>query len=111
MVKPYVPERGDIVWLDFSPTVGHEQKGKRPAIVITPSSYNKKTFMAIVCPITTKTKGYPFEVTINSSSVNGFALVDQLKAIDWHAKKIEYSCKTSNSELNKILNMINLLLC
>ena len=93
MARRYVPERGDIVWLQFNPQAGHEQSGIRPALVISPKSYNSKVGLALFCPITTKIKGYPFEVDIpEKSKSSGTILSDQIKSLDWrvrNAKKIE----------------------
>ena len=93
MARRYVPERGDIVWLQFNPQAGHEQSGIRPALVISPKSYNSKVGLALFCPITTKIKGYPFEVDIpEKSKASGTILSDQIKSLDWrvrNAKKIE----------------------
>ncbi len=93
MARRYVPERGDIVWLQFNPQAGHEQSGIRPALVISPRLYNSKVGLALFCPITTKIKGYPFEVDIpGKSKASGTILSDQIKSLDWrvrNAKKIE----------------------
>lgn len=76
----YVPDRGDVVWLDFTPQAGHEQGGRRPAVVLSPVAYNKKVGLALLCPITSQVKGYPFEVLIPSGSpVTGVILADQVK--------------------------------
>jgi len=83
MVNNYLPDRGDVVWLDFSPQTGHKQHGKRPAVVHSPQAYNKKTGLALFCPITTKQKGYPFEVKIEAGKINGVVLSDQIKSLDW----------------------------
>ena len=106
----YIPEKGDIVWLNFSPQTGHEQQGKRPAVVLTPYEYNKKTGLALFCPITTKQKGYPFEVLIDTGIVIGVVLSDQIKSLDWSQRNIQFIEKASNHELNEILNKISLLL-
>ena len=79
----YIPNRGDIVWLNFSPSRGHEQKGKRPALILSLKDYNERSGLAIVCPITSKKKGYPFEVEFSARRINGIILADQLVSIDW----------------------------
>lgn len=87
----YVPNRGDIVWLDFNPVRGHEQSGRRPALVISPEKYNAKSGLVLVCPITLQVKGYPFEVEFKTKSVHGVILSDQIRGVDWkerNAKKI-----------------------
>ena len=88
----YVPERGDIVWITLNPQAGHEQAGRRPAVVVSPRSYNGKVGLALFCPITSQTKGYPFEVSLPSNlPVNGVVLADQVKTLDWRARKAEFS--------------------
>ena len=86
--KPYIPDRGDLVWVNFNPQKGHEQANRRPAIVLTPQTYNKKTSLAIVCPLTSHVKGYPFEVRIPPGlPVGGVVLADQVKSLDWRVRK------------------------
>jgi len=80
------PDRDDLVWLDFDPQAGHEQGRRRPALVLTPRDYNKRTGLMIVCPVTSKRKGYPFEVPIDSGDLKGVALADQIKSMDWVAR-------------------------
>ena len=83
----HVPERGDVVWLQFNPRVGSEQAGRRPALVVSPKSYNKKVGLALVCPITSRLKGYPFEVELPEGlDATGAILCDQLKSLDWRAR-------------------------
>ena len=83
MARRYVPARGDAIWLTFTPQAGHEQAGRRPALVLSPASYNGKVGLAILCPITSQTKGYPFEVaTPAGSRVSGVILADQVKSLD-----------------------------
>lgn len=88
--KRYIPDRGDIVWLQFTPQLGHEQMGRRPAITLSPKSYNKKVGFALFCPITSKAKGYPFEVTIQGKIINGVTLSDQVKSLDWRKRDAEF---------------------
>ena len=94
----YTPERGDIVRLSFDPQAGHEQAGHRPALVLSPKAYNAKTGLMICCPMTTKIKGYPFEVAITGSTPSA-ALVDQVKSLDWRARKAKKKGSASVSEL------------
>ena len=110
VINNYIPERGDIVWLNFSPQAGHEQQGKRPAIVISPQAYNKKTGLAIFCPITTKQKGYPFEVIIEAGKISGVVLSDQIKSLDWQQRNVEFIVKATNEELNEIIRKVNVLI-
>src|SRR3989344_6541194 len=88
--KPYIPDRGDIVWVDLNPTKGREQANYRPALVFSPKDYNKKTGMMIVCPLTTKIKGYPFEVVLTDTDETSAVLVDQIRTLDWHARDIKF---------------------
>jgi len=84
----YVPDRGDLVWLEFTPQTGSEQAGRRPALVISPKAYNAKVGLALFCPVTSRVKGYPFEVTLpEGCGVIGVVLADQLKSLDWRARK------------------------
>ena len=88
VVASYVPSRGDLVWLQFNPQVRHEQAGHRPALVISPSSYNRRVGLAVCCPITSQVKGYPFEVVLPPElGVEGAILSDQIKNLDWRARK------------------------
>jgi mRNA interferase MazF len=90
-VPVYIPDRGDIVFLNFDPTKGHEQRGHRPALVLSPISYNRKTSLALFMPITNKQKGYPFEVVLPSElKTQGVVLADQLKCLDWKDRSIEF---------------------
>ena len=88
MGREYVPERGDIVWLQFNPQAGHEQSGKRPALVLSPKAYNSKVGLAIFCPVTSKIKDYPFEVILpEKMEIAGAVLADQVKSLDWRVRK------------------------
>lgn len=85
----YVPERGDAVWITLDPQAGHEQAGRRPALVLSPSAYNGRVGLALFCPITTQAKGYPFEVPLPPGlSVSGVVGADQIKSLDWRARKV-----------------------
>lgn len=88
MTRAYVPDRGDVVWLDFTPQAGHEQAGRRPALVLSPATYNKKSGLMLCCPITSQTKGYPFEVSVTPAAgkVTGVALADQVRCLDWQSR-------------------------
>ena len=90
MAKRYVPDRGDVVWLQFDPQTGHEQAGKRPALVISPSAYNGQVGLALLCPITSQQKGYPFEVALPAGlTIRGVILADQIKSLDWRSRRAE----------------------
>lgn len=103
MAKRYCPERGDIVWLAFSPQAGHEQSGHRPALVLSPEAYNRKVGLALFCPITSRTKGYPFEVAIPEGlKASGVILSDQVKSLDWKARQAEFCCKLPSSALDEV---------
>lgn len=84
--RTYVPDSGDIVWLEFDPQAGHEQAGHRPALVISPASYNGKTSLMVCCPLTTKIKGHPFEALTDVGGVPGAVLSDQVKSLDWRVR-------------------------
>jgi mRNA interferase MazF len=87
----YVPDQGHAIWLTFDPQAGHEQAGRRPAIVLTPASYNRKTGLVLVCPVTSQVKGYPFEVPLTPGlPVSGVVLSDQIKNADWKARQATY---------------------
>ncbi len=86
----YVPDRGDVVWISLNPQAGHEQAGRRPAVVLSPAAYNGKVGLAILCPITNQAKGYPFEVRLPTGlAVTGVILCDQAKSLDWRARRAE----------------------
>lgn len=107
MVTRYIPSRGDVIWLDFSPQAGHEQAGRRPALVLSPQAYNKKTGQALVCPITSKAKGYPFEVELPTGlGVNGVVLADHIKNQDMKARNATYVCSVPQSTLDDVANLI-----
>lgn len=101
----YIPDRGDLVWLNFDPQSGHEQAGRRPALVLTPKKYNGKVGLAVVCPITSKVKGYTFEVEIFSPSVEGVALADQIKSLDYVSRKIKFIAKCHPMALAEVIEV------
>ena len=105
----YIPDQGDIIWINFDPQSGHEQAGHRLAIVVSPTIYNS-TF-ALVCPITTKPKGYPFEVHLaKGMKTEGVILADQIKSIDWKARKAKFYEKSSTEILNQVVLKVQTLL-
>ncbi len=101
MAARYVPEMGDIVWLAFDPQAGHEQAGHRPALVLSPASYNGKTGLMLCCPMTTQLKGYPFEVSIGGE-VASVALADQVKSLDWVIRKAARKGRASPIEIAEV---------
>jgi len=99
--RSYVPQAGDIVWLNFTPQVGHEQAGYRPALVLSPKAYNQKTSLMICCPVTTQIKGYPFEVRISGDPVS-VILADQVKSLDWRSRRAKRKGTVSPNELAEV---------
>jgi mRNA interferase MazF len=110
-VAPYVPQRGDVVWITLNPRAGHEQAGRRPAVVLSPQAYNGKVGLAILCPITSQVKNYPFEVRIPSGwPIGGVILSDQVKSMDWRARKAEWICSLSLPTVCDVLEKLGTLL-
>ncbi len=111
MAAPHVPDRGDIVWIDFDPQAGHEQAGRRPAMVVSPQSYNQKVGLVLLCPITNQRKGYPFEVPLPKGlKVTGVVLADQVKSMDWRARHAEFCCKTPAATVLDVIGKAQTLL-
>jgi len=115
MARRFVPDAGDIVWLEFSPQAkrtraGHEQAGHRPALVVSPATYNGKTGTMLCCPMTTQIKGYPFEVVIHAEGISGAVLSDQVKNLDWRARKATPKGKATIEELDEVRAKIAALL-
>jgi len=109
--KTYIPDRGDVIWITLNPQAGHEQAGRRPALVISPAAYNSKTDLAILCPITSHVKGYPFEVVIPQGlKVSGAVLSDQIKNLDWTARAAEFICKLPDSIVQEVLKKLSTLI-
>ncbi|MBC8512489.1 MAG: endoribonuclease MazF [Dehalococcoidia bacterium] len=109
--QTYVPQCGDVVWITFHPQAGHEQAGRRPAVVLSPQTYNDKTGLAILCPITTQIKGYPFEVLIPAAlPVTGAILSDQVKNLDWRARNAELICTLPTQTISEVLQKLVTLL-
>jgi len=107
----YVPERGDVIWISLSPQAGHEQAGRRPAVVLSPAAYNGKVGLAILCPITGQIKGYPFEVLIPPGlAVSGAILSDQVKSLDWQTRQAEFICALPVVTVAEVLRKLGLLL-
>ena len=107
MASRYVPARGDVVWLQFNPQAGHEQAGRRPALVISPKAYNQKVGLALFCPITSKLKGYPFEVELPEGlEVSGAVLSDQIKSLDWRLRDAKRLGVVPTSVVEEVLAKI-----
>ncbi len=109
--RSYVPKCGDVVWITLNPQAGHEQAGRRPAVVLSPQTYNSKVGLAIFCPITNQVKGYPFEVLLPAGlPIAGAILSDQVKSLDWHARNAELICTLSGEAISEILQKLSTLL-
>jgi mRNA interferase MazF len=107
----YTPDRGDMVWIAFNPQAGHEQAGRRPALVLSPAAYNSKVGLALFCPITTRIKGYPFEVLLPEGlKINGAVLSDQIKSLDGRVRQAEFICHLPAAALDEVLHKLNTLL-
>jgi mRNA interferase MazF len=111
VARHYVPDAGDLVWLTFDPQAGHEQRGHRPALILSPRTYNAKTRLAIACPITGHAKGYPFEVALpGSGAVTGVVLADHVKNLDWNARRVELAATAPADVLTDVRERLRVLL-
>ena len=107
----YVPCCGDAVWINFNPQAGHEQAGRRPAVVLSPEKYNGKTCLALICPVTSQIKGYPFEVLIPAGlPVAGAILSDQVKSLDWRVRNVELICPLPDETIAEVFQKLGTLL-
>jgi mRNA interferase MazF len=107
---PWIPARGDVVCVTMNPTVGHEQSGRRPALVLSPAAYNGKVGLAILCPITSQVKGYPFEVQVPEGlPVEGVILADQAKSLDWRARGAELLCTVPRESTSAVQQLVETL--
>lgn len=107
----YIPQQGDVVWLNFDPQAGHEQAGRRPAVVISPGAYNGRSGLALLCPITNQVKGYSFEVALpDGLGVSGVVLADQVRNLDWQARRAEFMAKLPVEVMDEVLQKIGALL-
>lgn len=105
------PERGDVVWITLNPQLGHEQSGRRPALVISPAEYNQKVGLALCCPVTSKRKGYPFEVPLPEDlPISGVVLADQVRSLDWRARQAETTAHVSGDVVAEVLGKLQVLL-
>ncbi len=109
--RHYVPQRGDIIWINLNPRAGHEQAGRRPALVLSPETYNGKVGLAILCPLTNQMKGYPFEVLVPSGlPITGAILADQVRSLDWRVRKAEMICSIPRKTVAEVLQKLGTLL-
>ena len=110
MPRRFAPNRGDVVWISLNPQAGHEQAGRRPAMVVSPGTYNRKVGLALLCPITSQVKGYPFEVPVPAGlPVAGVVLSDQVKSLDWRARRAEFICRLPHATTFEVLARIGTL--
>jgi mRNA interferase MazF len=111
VTRAYVPEAGDLVWLTFDPQAGHEQRGRRPALIVSPRVYNAKARLAIACPIISHAKGYPFEVELPAAgAITGVVLADHVKNLDWEARRVVFGAKASTEVLTEVRERLRALL-
>jgi len=107
----YIPERGDVVWITLNPQAGHEQAGRRPAVVLSPAAYNGKVGLALLCPVTSQVKGYPFEVLMPEGlAVSGAILADQVKSLDWRVREAQLACRLPAETMQEVLQKVAVLL-
>ena len=106
----WTPERGDVVWISMNPQAGHEQSGRRPALVLSPSAYNAKVGLAVLCPVTSHVKGYPFEVVLPEGlPISGAVLSDQVKSLDWRAREADFACRLPAETTAEVLSKLGTL--
>ena len=111
VARQYVPDAGDLVWLTFDPQAGHEQRGRRPALILSPRLYNSKARLAIACPVTHQVKGYPFEVPLPAGgAIAGVVLADHIKNVDWEARRITFEAKAPADVLTDVRQKLRALL-
>lgn len=110
MTRAYVPDAGDLVWLTFDPQAGHEQRGRRPALILSPRLYNAKARLALACPITSQVKGYPFEVKLPAGTITGVVLADHVRNVDWTARHVVFQGKASGEVLTEVRERLRALL-
>ena len=107
-MKPYSPQKGDIISVTFDPQSGHEEKGRRPALVVSNTLFNERTGLAIVCPITRTERGFPFHVPVkDNQDVSGFVMVEQVKSIDYRARQARSLGKASDDLLDEVLSILD----
>lgn len=106
----YIPAAGDLVWTSFDPQLGHEQAGRRPALVLSPASYNGKVGLALACPVTSQVKGYPFEVSLMSKHVRGVVLADQVRSLDWRTRQFAFIERAAEETVITVRELLETLL-
>ncbi|MFA5234509.1 MAG: type II toxin-antitoxin system PemK/MazF family toxin [Sulfurimonas sp.] len=106
MVKEYIPKKGDLVILTFDPSAGHEQQGRRPALIISNEVFNKHVGLAIACPITNTDRNFPFHVKLDSTKLTGFIMTEQIKSIDYNVRKVKFVERVSDEVMEKVLGML-----
>jgi mRNA interferase MazF len=111
VVATYTPDRGDVVWLNFNPQQGHEQAGVRPALVLSPKSYNQRSGLMLACPVTSKVKHHPFEVRVKTRTIDGAVLADQIKNLDWTRRDISFIARVPDEVIGRVQELITTLLC
>ena len=111
VARAYVPDAGDLVWLTFDPQAGHEQRGRRPALILSPRAYNSRARLAIACPITSQVKGYPFEVPLPpGGKIAGVVLADHVKNLDWQARRVAFEAKAPTDVVTDVRERLRVLL-
>ena len=106
MVKEYIPKKGDLVILTFDPSAGHEQQGRRPALIISNEVFNKHVGLAIACPITNTDRNFPFHVKLDSTNLTGFVMTEQIKSVDYNVRKVKFVERVSYEVMEKVLGML-----
>lgn len=110
-MNSYAPEQGDVIWLDFHPQSGREQAGRRPGLVVSPRAYNELVGLCLICPITSKKKGYPFEVEIpDGLDIFGVVLADHVRSLDWQTRNAEFKCSVPSEVVEDVIDKIRTLM-
>ena len=110
MTRPYIPNAGDLVWISFDPQSSHEVARRRPVLVLSPSEYNRPTGLALTCPITSRIKGYPFEVPIRGKRIEGVALADHVGSLDWRARQFVFVEQADDDVMDRVRTLLGTLL-